>query len=271
MFWLTDRYGPRLTGSKEFEEAGDWAVKQLQSWGVANVRKERFQFGRGWSLVKFHATMTEPRVMPIIGLPKSWTPGTNGTFNADVVRPNITNAQEAEQWRGKLRGKIVLTQPAREVRMLEGPIVLRYADNPKWMEEALSMPPARAGGAGATGAAGAAGAAGGGRAGAGGRWRRPRWTQRRGGDAFNVNTFYREEGVLALFDRGGNSDMAAGGSDLSWQTQRVDGGTIFVQSGGIADGRPGVDPSAGDARRRALQPHGAAARAQHAGEGRAEC
>ena len=43
MFWLTDRYGPRLTGSREFEEAGDWAVKQLQSWGVENVRKERFR------------------------------------------------------------------------------------------------------------------------------------------------------------------------------------------------------------------------------------
>src|SRR6185503_2787 len=222
MFWLTDRYGPRLTGSKEFEEAGDWAVKQLETWGVANVRKERFTFGRGWSLVKFHATMTEPRVMPIIGLPKSWTPGTNGTVNADVVRPVITNAQEAEQWRGKLRGKIVLTQPAREVRMLEGPIVLRYADNPKWMEEALSMPPARGGGA----AGGAAGGRGGGRGGG-------------AADAFNVNTFYREEGVLALFDRGGNSDMAAGGSDLTWQTQRVDGGTIFVQSGGS----PTADPA----------------------------
>ena len=75
MFWLTDRYGPRLMGSPEFEEAGDWAVKQLQSWGVANVHKERFAFGNGWSLVNFHATMTSPRVMPIIGVPKSWTPG----------------------------------------------------------------------------------------------------------------------------------------------------------------------------------------------------
>src|SRR5689334_12215598 len=63
MFWLADRYGPRLTGSKGFEEAGDWAVQQLQKWGVANVRKERFTFGRGWSLVKFCATMTDPRVM----------------------------------------------------------------------------------------------------------------------------------------------------------------------------------------------------------------
>jgi len=222
MFWLTDRYGPRLTGSKEFEEAGDWTVKQLQNWGVESVRKERFPFGRGWSLVKFHAQMTEPRVMPIIGLPKAWSTGTNGMFTADVVRPQITNAQDAEQWRGKLRGKIVLTQPAREVRLLEGPVVLRYGDNAKWLEEALSVPPARAGGAGRAGGA-AAGRAGGGGGRAGGAA-----GAGAAGAAFNVNTFYREEGVLALFDRGGNSDMSAGGSDLSWQTQRVDGGTVFV-------------------------------------------
>ena len=47
MFWLTDRHGPRLTGSPGFEEAGDWAVTQLESWGVQNVRKERFPFGQG--------------------------------------------------------------------------------------------------------------------------------------------------------------------------------------------------------------------------------
>lgn len=251
MFWLTDRYGPRLTGSKEFEEAGDWAVKQLQSWGVENVRKERFAFGRGWSLVKFHAQMLEPRVMPIIGLPKAWSTGTKGMFTADVVRPQITNAQDAEQWRGKLRGKIVLTQPAREVRLLEGPVVLRYNDNPKWVEEALSVPPARGGGAGRAGGGGDAGRAGGaagdaGRGGAGAAAAGGRGAAGAGGrggagggaPAFNVNTFYREEGVLALFDRGSNSDMSAGGSDLSWQTQRVDGGTVFVQSGGSATADP---------------------------------
>ena len=67
MFWLTDRYGPRLTGSPYFEEAGDWAVKELQKYGVQNVRKERWKYGRGWTLTNFHATMTEPRVMPITG------------------------------------------------------------------------------------------------------------------------------------------------------------------------------------------------------------
>ena len=38
-----------------------------------------------------------------------------------------------------------------------------------------------------------------------------------------------------LLDRGSDSDQSAGGSDLSWQTQRVDGGTIFPGSGGSRD------------------------------------
>ena len=218
MFWLTDRYGPRLTGSTEFEEAGDWAVKQLQDWGMTNVRKQRFAFGRGWSLAKFHATMTEPRVMPIIGMPKAWSRGTNGTLTADVVRVEIAGEADAAKYKGQLKGKIVLTQPTREVRMLDqGPVVLRYGDNAKWMEEVLSMPAPRGRGAGA----GAGGGAGRGR-----------------GNAFNVMQFYKDEGVLALFDRGANSDLSAGGSDLTWQTQRVDGGTVFVQSGGRAGDTP---------------------------------
>jgi Zn-dependent M28 family amino/carboxypeptidase len=43
------------------------------------------------------------------------------------------------------------------------------------------------------------------------------------------------EGVVGLLERGSDSDTTAGGSDLSWQTQRVDGGTIFPSSGGSRD------------------------------------
>ena len=42
-----------------------------------------------------------------------------------------------------------------------------------------------------------------------------------------LEKFYVDEGVVATFDRGGDNDMAAGGSDLSWQQQHTDGGTIF--------------------------------------------
>ena len=242
MFWLTDRYGPRLMGSPEFEEAGDWAVKQLQSWGVANVHKERFAFGNGWSLVNFHATMTSPRVMPIIGVPKSWTPGISGTVAADVVRPVIATAADCTKLRGQLKGKIVLTQPARQVRMLEygDGTVVRYTDKDgKWLTEAMTLPPARAGGA--------AGGRGGGGRGAGGA--NPPYGSTdpctaigagANGAAAALTRFYKAEGVLALFDRGSDSDMAAGGSDLTWQQQHPDGGTFAVQSGGRQGDPPGT-------------------------------
>src|SRR5688572_13260354 len=100
IFWLTDRHGPRLTGSPGFEQAGDWAVKQLQDWGVQNVRKERFAFGQGWSLARFSAQMTEPQVMPIIGMPKAWTPGTGGAVTADVVRVTLATAEDAAKLKG---------------------------------------------------------------------------------------------------------------------------------------------------------------------------
>src|SRR5690606_9291409 len=47
-----------------------------------------------------------------------------------------------------------------------------------------------------------------------------------------IQQFYVDEGAVALIDRGSDSFMSAGGSDLSWQTQRTDGGTVFVGSGG---------------------------------------
>jgi hypothetical protein len=217
LFWLTDRYGPRLTGSPEYEEAADWTIARLREWGVENLRKERFPSGPGWSLVNFHATMTEPRVMPIIGVPHAWTPGTGGLVTARVVRAEIGNAEQAEQYRGKLRGAIVLTQPARQVRMLEhgdGPVV-RYADqNGKWEYEAMTAPSARRAPRGAPGAPPPP-------------------------PAFDLDAFYRDEGVVALFDRGRSSDLVREGSGLGWIQQRPDGGTIFPQDD--ADHRE-VDP-----------------------------
>ena len=65
------------------------------------------------------------------------------------------------------------------------------------------------------------------------------------GLAEKVAQFYVAEGVTALLERGSDSDMSAGGSDMSWETQRVDGGTIFPGSGGSRDPKtPAQVPSA---------------------------
>src|SRR5262249_17733037 len=64
----------------------------------------------------------------------------------------------------------------------------------------------------------------------------------RGGQEFRqkLEEFYAAEGVVATFDRGSDSDMAAGGSDLSWQQQHPDGGTIFPGAAFARDERAGT-------------------------------
>ena len=53
--YLTDVYGPRLTGSPNIKEAADWAQKTMKEWGLANVHLETFPFGRGWQNQRFVA------------------------------------------------------------------------------------------------------------------------------------------------------------------------------------------------------------------------
>ena len=217
--WLSDVYGPRVTGSPAIEAAGEWAMRQLRAWGVANVHEERFAFGQGWSLEQFHAQMVEPQVMPIIGYPKSWTSSTDGTVTADVVRVDIRSREDLDRYRGTLRGKIVLPQAAREVRMLEGDLVLRM-DPTLLAEASRPPPPSRPAG-------------------------RPRPARL---PARVVEQFYLDEGVVAVLDRGSDYFMVAGapsGSRLRWPTQRVDGGTVFVERGGPWDDDAGrVAPAA---------------------------
>ena len=43
--WLSDVYGPRLTGSPGIQQASEWTMKAFREWGLANVHQERWSFG----------------------------------------------------------------------------------------------------------------------------------------------------------------------------------------------------------------------------------
>ena len=198
--WLSDVYGPRVTGSPSLARASEWAMKRLESWGLANVHQEKFAFGQGWTVERCSVHLLEPQAQPLIGYPRSWSPSTPGPIAADVVLVTIRSDADFEKYRGALKGKIVLTQPERPVPMLEGRVVLRMTD--KDLHEAASVvPPPSA------------------------RESPDRLRDR-------INAFLLAEGAVAALDRGSNAAEAEGGSDLSWKTQRADGGTVFPGSGG---------------------------------------
>src|SRR5881296_383074 len=113
--YLTDVYGPRLTGSPNIKEAADWAQKTMRDWGLANVHLETWPFGRGWQNQRFVASAATPRVYPLIAYPKAWTPGTNGPVTGEAVLAVIQSDKDFDAHRGKLRGKFVLSLAMRDV------------------------------------------------------------------------------------------------------------------------------------------------------------
>ncbi|MGQ0737222.1 MAG: M20/M25/M40 family metallo-hydrolase [Acidobacteriota bacterium] len=221
VIWLSDVHGPRVTGTPNLTRASEWAMKRFTEWGLANVHQERFAFGQGWRVERFSANLIAPEPQPIIGYPRTYSPPTKGTITGEVVRVDIRSDADFAKYAGTLKGKIVLPQAARRVRMLEDRIVLRM--NEADVAEALTTP-IPAGSPGGPGGPGGPAAQ---------------------NLAAKIAQFFVTEGVAALLERGPDGDLSAGGSDLSWQTQRVDGGTIFPGGGGSRDAKvPPQVPSA---------------------------
>ncbi len=106
--YLTDMIGSRLTNSPGMRKAEDWTQSKFRDWGLKNVRKEGFDFGRGWSIERSSVRMITPRPLQLTAIPIAWTPGTNGTITAPVIVAPITAERHFDKWRGQLKGKIVM-------------------------------------------------------------------------------------------------------------------------------------------------------------------
>ena len=136
---LTDRYGPRLTGSPEFEEAAHWAESALKQYGITNVHEERWgPFGRSWSLQSFTLDMTEPRYSHLVAYPLAWCSTTKAVATASALyapfhnanRYDLSASKEAFEkykkgWKGKLKGKIVLITEISHPKPSEEPLFRR--------------------------------------------------------------------------------------------------------------------------------------------------
>jgi carboxypeptidase Q len=115
--YLSDVYGPRLTGSPNVKSAQDWTEKQLTAWGLQNVHLEAWgPFGRGWTLTGFSANVIAPQYLPIIAYPKAWSPSTNGAVRGKPVYLDAKTDADLEKYKGTLKGRIVLLDGVRPVK-----------------------------------------------------------------------------------------------------------------------------------------------------------
>ena len=116
LHFLTDVYGPRVTGSPNLKAAGEWAIKQMTSWGMVNGHLEPWDFGHpGWLNERFTAQVISPFKGQLHAEVLAWTPSTNGTVTANAYHMVLPDRPTKEQLaafldgeKEKVKGKIVL-------------------------------------------------------------------------------------------------------------------------------------------------------------------
>ncbi len=129
LWWLTDRYGPRLTNSPQERRASRWAKERFESFGLANAAVEPWgEFGLGWSFERCAVEMLEPIYTPLIAYPKAWTGGLSAPVRGVPVLVNAETVADLEKYKGQLAGKIVLSGRVREVPSPFDPLAERYDD-----------------------------------------------------------------------------------------------------------------------------------------------
>ena len=129
MFYLTDVYGPRLTGSPNFKTAGDWTVTRLKEYGLANVKEEKWgPFGRGWQCKYFEAHMVEPQFSALMGIPLAWSEGTDGAVTGEPILAPIHTDADMDKWKGKLKGRIVMTSDPQDLQLPTSADGRRYSE-----------------------------------------------------------------------------------------------------------------------------------------------
>ena len=108
MHMLTDVIGPRLAGSPGLEASQEWLLETYADWGIP-ARKEEYGTWAGWTFGDFGATMTAPRVQPLVVELLAWSPGTDGPLEGQVAAPPADLTPEtASAWLATLRGKFVM-------------------------------------------------------------------------------------------------------------------------------------------------------------------
>ena len=120
--YLSDQIGGRMTNSPAMRQAERYTQSRFTSWGLTNVRKQPFEFGRGWWIESSSVRMTAPRPIMLRAIPVAWSPPTDGPLSAPIVVAPLRSPRDFAAWRGKLKGKIVLTSqptpPADETKLL---------------------------------------------------------------------------------------------------------------------------------------------------------
>jgi carboxypeptidase Q len=110
---LSDRIGPRLTGSPQEERAGQWALETMRGIGLQNVHPEPWTLEQGWRRGYARCQLIQPFPLELIVTSYGWT-GSTPTRNAEAEVVLVDSGALAEETRKNAAGwagKVLLVAP----------------------------------------------------------------------------------------------------------------------------------------------------------------
>ena len=110
LHYFTDVYGPRLTGSPNLKSAGEWAVKEMGSWGFTNGHLEPWDWGKpGWTNEVAVGAIVSPVRDKLEFEVLAWTPSTDGTVKArafNMILPDQPTKVELDSYLDSIKGSV---------------------------------------------------------------------------------------------------------------------------------------------------------------------
>ncbi len=106
---LTDKFGPRLTGSSNYSAAAQWAADQFRAMGIKDVRLEPLTLQHTWKRGTGSGRILSPEVRPLHLEALGWSPSTPaGGIKGDIFILDDVAPENIEKHQADIRDHVVL-------------------------------------------------------------------------------------------------------------------------------------------------------------------
>src|ERR1044072_7691827 len=103
---LSDEVGGRLTGSAGARRAEEWAESEMKRLGLSNVRREPYRMSASWERGPASAALLSEGIRrPLAVASYTWTPGTGGAVEGEVVDVGAGKPEDGLRAAPPLKGR----------------------------------------------------------------------------------------------------------------------------------------------------------------------
>ena len=127
--YLADRIGPRLTGSPQLDQASHWTMERFKEAGLSHARLEPWTIANSWTRGPATGQIISPTHHVLTLETAGWSAATKGGLRGPVVGIAAEKAEDLQQYKGKLKGAIVIV--GRPVDMVSpgNPLMTPWGEN----------------------------------------------------------------------------------------------------------------------------------------------